>query len=88
MAYGTSNWIRYKILIQIGNQAAFKLFLNYTKFWGNELYLESFFDMGVGLATIQQLDYAFVEKLNLTFNFSVGVDDSYENYGVKLTYRL
>ena len=72
----------------LGNQAAFKFFLNHTKFWGNELYLESFFDMGVGLATIQKLDYTFVEKLNLSFNFGVGVDDSYQNYGVKLSYRF
>lgn len=72
----------------LGNQAAFKLFLNHTKFWGNELYLESFFDMGVGLASIEKLDYTFVERLNLAFTYSVGVDDSYQNYGVKLTYRF
>lgn len=72
----------------LGNQAAFKFFLNHTKFWGNELYLESFFDMGIGLATIQKLDYTFVEKINLSFNFSVGVDDSYQNYGFKVSYRF
>ena len=72
----------------LGNQAAFKFFLNHTKFWGNELYLESFFDMGIGLATIQKLDYTFVEKINITFNFSAGVDDSYQNYGFKVSYRF
>ena len=77
--------IDFKVL---GNQAAFKFFLNHTKFWGNELYLESFFDMGVGLATIKKLDYTFIEKMNLSFNFSVGVDDSYQNYGMKVSYRF
>lgn len=72
----------------LGNQAAFKFFLNHTKFWGNELYLESFFDMGVGIATIQKIDYTFIEKINFSFNFAVGVDDSYENYGFKVTYRF
>ena len=72
----------------LGNQAAFKFFLNHTKFWGNELYLESFFDMGVGLATIQKLDYTFVEKINITFNFAAGVDNSYQNYGFKVSYRF
>lgn len=72
----------------LGNQAAFKFFLNHTKFWGNELYLESFFDMGVGLATIQKLDYTFIEKINITFNFAGGVDNSYQNYGFKVSYRF
>ncbi len=72
----------------LGNQAAFKFFLNHTKFWGNELYLESFFDMGVGISTIQKLDYTFIEKINFSFNFAVGVDNSYENYGFKVTYRF
>ncbi len=72
----------------LGNQAAFKFFLNHTKFWGNELYLESFFDMGFGLATIQRLDYTFVEKINVTFTFSAGVDDRYRNYGFKVSYRF
>jgi hypothetical protein len=71
-----------------GNQAAFKFFLNHTKFWGNELYLESFFDMGIGLASIEKIAYTFVEKINLSFNFAIGVDDTYENYGFKLTYRF
>ncbi len=71
-----------------GNQAAFKFFLNHTKFWGNELYLESFFDMGVGISSIQKIDYTFIEKMNLSFNFAIGVDDSYKNYGFKVTYRL
>jgi len=72
----------------LGNQAALKFFLNHTKFWGNELYLESFFDMGVGISTIQKIDYTFIEKINFSFNFAVGVDDSYENYGFKVTYRF
>ncbi len=72
----------------LGNQAAFKFFLNHTKFWGNELYLESFFDMGIGLATIQRLDYTFVEKINITFNFAAGVDNTYQNYGFKVSYRF
>jgi|GEM_PF-4324415 len=72
----------------LGNQAAFKFFLNHTKFWGNELYLESFFDMGVGISTIQKIDYTFIEKINFSFNFAVGVDDSYKNYGFKVTYRF
>ncbi|MEM7009354.1 MAG: hypothetical protein AAF462_09505 [Thermodesulfobacteriota bacterium] len=71
-----------------GNRAAFKLFLNHTKFWGSELYLESFFDMGIGLATIKKLDYTFVEKMNLTFTLSSGVDNDYQNYGIKATYRF
>lgn len=71
-----------------GGQAAFKFFLNHTKFWGDELYLESFFDMGVGLVSIKKIDYTFVEKINLSFNYAVGVDDEYDNYGFKLTYRF
>jgi len=71
-----------------GKPAGFKFFLNHTKFLGKELYLESFFDMGVGLAAIEKIGYTFVEKINLSFNFAIGVDDSYENYGFKLTYRF
>lgn len=47
-----------------------------------------FFDMGVGISTIQKLDYTFIEKINFSFNFAVGVDDSYKNYGFKVTYRF
>jgi len=44
--------------------------------------------MGVGISTIQKIDYTFIEKINFSFNFAVGVDDSYKNYGFKVTYRF
>ncbi len=44
--------------------------------------------MGIELASIEKIAYTFVEKINLSFNFAIGVDDTYENYGFKLTYRF
>jgi len=72
----------------LGNQAAFKLFLNHTKFWGNELYLNSFFDMGLAFVTLKKVSDSFVEALDLSFTFSAGVDNDYNNYGFKLTCRF
>lgn len=71
-----------------GNPLGFKFFLNHTKFWGNALYIESFFDMGIGLVTIDKIGYAYAEKIGLSFTFSIGADNDYENYGFKLTYRF
>jgi len=72
----------------LGNPAAFKLFLNHTKFWGNELYLNSFFDMGLAFVTIKKISDSFVEALDLSFTFSAGVDNDYNNYSIQLTYRF
>ncbi len=72
----------------LGNPAAFKLFLNHTKFWGNELYLNSFFDMGLAFVTIKKVADSFVEALDLSFTFSAGVDNDYNNYSIQLTYRF
>jgi hypothetical protein len=72
----------------LGNPAAFKLFLNHTKFWGNELYLNSFFDMGLAFVTINKVADSFVEALDLSFTFSAGVDNDYNNYSIQLTYRF
>ena len=72
----------------LGNQAGFKLFLNHTKFWGNDLYLESFFDMGVAFVTIKKVADSFVEAIDLSFTFSTGVDNDYNNYGFTLICRF
>ncbi len=72
----------------LGNPAGFKFFLNHTKFWGDELYLDSFFDMGFGVVTIKQLADTFVEALNLSFVYGVGVSDEYHTFNLKLTYKF
>jgi len=72
----------------LGNPAAFKLFFNFTQFWGNDLYLDSFYDMGLGIATVKKIADSYVNALDLSFSYASGVTNDYDYYGFKLTCRF
>jgi hypothetical protein len=44
--------------------------------------------MGVAFVTIKKVADSFVEALDLSFTFSAGVDNDYNNYSFKLTWRF
>lgn len=70
------------------NPAALKLFFNFTQYWGNNLYLDSFYDMGVGIATVKKIADSYVNALDLSFTYAAGVTNDYNYYGFKLTCRF
>lgn len=72
----------------LGNPAAFRFFFNFTRFWGNDLYLDSFYDMGLGFATVKAIANSYVNAIDLSFTYAAGVTNDYDYYGLKLTCRF
>lgn len=72
----------------LGNPAAFKLFFNFTQFWGNELYLNTFYDMGLGVATVKRIADSYVNAIDFSFTYASGVTNDYDYYGFKITCRF
>lgn len=68
--------------------AGFKWFINYTHFWGSKLYLDKYVEVGIALVKLNKILDSFVDALNIGFTYTIGVDDDYDNYAVKVSYRF